>query len=1298
MPSFPYTFDYSTGREFYGPSLSDPKRQPDIWSTRPPSGFYEERYPVSGQVATAAGLSALFASGFISYKGGNLWDKYVGAMRMVEEYSPGGIFRTFQASTFFSQFTSQARAGFHVAGEYLRDTKEAGGYADYLARLVGESADRNIHSQILQQGVTLKRGSLYLGKDTSRTPLLKYAGAFISPVSTKIDASQWVGGELGKVAGKHYGSAYSRSIGAKMVTDAMYHGDVAEELGDLFHRQIQGGQTRLQNWGRQLGGWGTEWVSRFNRLLEAPFEMQPFSTVFGKVQSVLEKTTGRKIQLAVQYGSGMEMMGRLASKYGPIAGALTLAYGTADHLLKSSELLEGTTLGTGITGTLATGYIKGSLAASKAADLFGLHSYREAQEELAPGSTSLSRLLAFPIMGMLGAAGIGYAAQVSKMASMQYQDKIGAAAARRIVSEELGEWGGEGLFKKMGTALADRRGLYARKDWIGKVIKYLAQPVSRESDELTYKFLGKMTPTKFGAVLGGAAGLAMIAPFLPGALIPGERPEELEAIYSGEQEVAIRKGRWWEFGRSPWEGKRIKYFRPHWYPRMMSEYKDKAIWGDDAGMSPIDKWYTREFTYDLEKRDYYDRPYPVTSLPFEDVPLIGPLLANTIGRLIKPPVLMHTEEWLGQGGEVKAMAPGFGERRATEIGEEAPGMPISPHTFEGAVGEQAYRMTEMIGLPGFTMVSLKEALTGTPDLYDQIAQLESARRAYGFERDYWDLEIGGGIGTTEFFRRLYPHRRRQIPLYNPIRNTMPEWLPGPGEKSPDFLHGDPYTKVEEGELRLPGRGYEARFPELEGFSPDEYPLIHRYKILADVAPYSDKYKLALKQIRAQRKLSDWTEYEEQIFQTTQEQVQQRKIKKEFDEYEYLTPMGEIFGDRRTYADESSDLLSTLNEMKASNQDEPGIFTKLFGGYWEMLSHNAETALDTMTPVSPGAKLVHQRTAIEDYHRTMAYGTENAFWSHPFRDFIRPTLTAGAAGIGFTSIPDHVQDRRGLTEYFDILEYVKYSRLSNIARMSNDFTAAKEFENKKNETLFGLNPFTYNYSHIFRALPRNERDYFNAFSAADTMEERAKILEMVPDNEKGLYVARWKLQFKEDVEKARKAGLLTEEQESEAEVIMQQIDSEAKSEGMPTSKELFAEYLATKMPGENYGDWYRRTKLLPDVPLPGPDWVGWHPSVDLEDVKLKLVQSMGEDMHEYDLWPSRAQALMNKPYINQSAIAPFFQDEGLDETEMRARVDDLMMTTGGRAQSFFRYSNGISPRTVVDIEQDVNIEATLEKML
>lgn len=120
------------------------------------------------------------------------------------------------------------------------------------------------------------------------------------------------------------------------------------------------------------------------------------------------------------------------------------------------------------------------------------------------------------------------------------------------------------------------------------------------------------------------------------------------------------------------------------------------------------------------------------------------------------------------------------------------------------------------------------------------ANMESAGRSF------WDLSVGGfdptGGDIMEIMRRFIPeyHRMQQV---NPLMNTMPDWLPD------RFRFGDPYTQVPKGEARLPGRGYES----LNQLHPDiygRYGAFDRFKILADIAPYSPEYKFWKKVVGA----------------------------------------------------------------------------------------------------------------------------------------------------------------------------------------------------------------------------------------------------------------------------------------------------------------------------------------------------------------------------------------------------------------------------------------------------------------
>ena len=69
---------------------------------------------------------------------------------------------------------------------------------------------------------------------------------------------------------------------------------------------------------------------------------------------------------------------------------------------------------------------------------------------------------------------------------------------------------------------------------------------------------------------------------------------------------------------------------------------------------------------------------------------------------------------------------------------------------------------------------------------------------------------------------------------------MPSWLAG-DDYMTNFKVGDPYVGIDDGYARLPGAGCEALHPELKGLNPEDYPDIHKLRILGDVAPYSREY-------------------------------------------------------------------------------------------------------------------------------------------------------------------------------------------------------------------------------------------------------------------------------------------------------------------------------------------------------------------------------------------------------------------------------------------------------------------------
>jgi hypothetical protein len=98
-----------------------------------------------------------------------------------------------------------------------------------------------------------------------------------------------------------------------------------------------------------------------------------------------------------------------------------------------------------------------------------------------------------------------------------------------------------------------------------------------------------------------------------------------------------------------------------------------------------------------------------------------------------------------------------------------------------------------------------------------------------WSRQYYDKSLGAGmfvspvtenglIGYSEPLRRFIQHEGFS-PQVNEIPNEMPSWIPG-DDYLTNFHKGDPYIKVEEGYARLPGAGYAALHPELEGVDPN----------------------------------------------------------------------------------------------------------------------------------------------------------------------------------------------------------------------------------------------------------------------------------------------------------------------------------------------------------------------------------------------------------------------------------------------------------------------------------------------
>ena len=125
------------------------------------------------------------------------------------------------------------------------------------------------------------------------------------------------------------------------------------------------------------------------------------------------------------------------------------------------------------------------------------------------------------------------------------------------------------------------------------------------------------------------------------------------------------------------------------------------------------------------------------------------------------------------------------------------------NSFLFNTGKEFNTIADFFGMKGFETQAF---ITGKANV--DTKTIEDSNYAYSFNKSFWDENLGGYIGdASEIFRRFVQRRDNNVEYINPIRNTMPSWMPGRNYFT-DFKHGDPYSKVDNGEERLPGEGYE----------------------------------------------------------------------------------------------------------------------------------------------------------------------------------------------------------------------------------------------------------------------------------------------------------------------------------------------------------------------------------------------------------------------------------------------------------------------------------------------------------
>jgi hypothetical protein len=374
--------------------------------------------------------------------------------------------------------------------------------------------------------------------------------------------------------------------------------------------------------------------------------------------------------------------------------------------------------------------------------------------------------------------------------------------------------------------------------------------------------------------------------------------------------------------------------------------------------------------------------------------------------------------------------------------------------------------------------------------------------------------------------------------------------------------------------------------------------------------------------------------------------------------------------------------------------------RLVGAGVEKILHGMNTPLEFLTPFSPASKFINQKSPLEEYAASEAVGTSSAFWDKPIQNFISPAINMAGYRAGLSGVSSAAQKVRDTQEYFDMVQWVKYQRLEQEARTQGNYVNAASYAAQKKRTMFGVDAFG-SPAEIMRALPRNERDYFQAFVESQTEAERQEIMKLVPPNERRIYAAQWARQMSEAAEAKKAAGI----DRGEADELLATTQTLRFSGGFDYSTSLEDQWRNETGGRVPYQDWIRSKKAaeyFKTHSLPDPEWVGWNPAVDTEDIKMKYVESMAADFHDYGLYQSRANMMARKPYVNDdmiNAMNSTAEYNNVAKTYANARALGPMSGDRRASVHMSRIDADIKPRYNIDIrdKRQKLVDKTIDDM-
>lgn len=1285
----------------------------------------EKTSPLARTAKIAAGGAAFVgAHRLLMSKVPGFAGKAYNFFHQLEERSPGRIFRTFGLGELYSSYLPSELSIPHAS---LFTGAELSGMGQHLQRMLGEHYDlRTLATDQSLKFTRTKSGSAYMKMQGAEDIQIRFfkaertgsklSAGKLAGASQRLGAPlekapfSWLHPETLKLGGILPKGTVEKRSGFQWFKSLVRNIGTAQHPATLYPEVLEGDY--LPGIARIAG----KPVRNFAKTAElVSFEMgERAQVLLSDIRlGVWKGTYNRLFHVPFFGGENRGLVNELLTKRAlPIYG-LTVGLGYADYLTHHV-----------VSNGLINLYQKARVAHANLTDAIpGARKVTDKYEQIVPGAQYGP--LALPIAG----ATVGGLIHYSKVVTGKLLDpKLRSASARIFAS-------------------------------------------AKAEDPVLLKFFNRKSPIAKGLI----AGVAALLPFIPGMLGSRSNAGELRNIYSGNEPVAVRAGRWWDLGTTPWEGNRIKEYKPHWSVLRRTHAEDAALYGSEK-----EKWAHNPLIhplrwlrdpYYLERKHYQDRPYPITSPAFSDVPLIGPLLAGTIGKIVKPPVRLHPE-W-------NTTDYNIGSSRLQPRGPDAlpPATPKVEFGLKDTTKREILQFSELVGLPGFIARTLYDNAYKDTESPKKNVYLQGSRQMTSVSRRYYEKELGAGLGPnaeitrtlgyTEPLRRFIQPEPNRIEV-NEIPNTMPSWLPGENYFL-NFRVGDPYTKIPEGYARLPGEGYEAIHPELAGLKAEDYPDIAKMSILGDVAPYSVEYRRQEARVRRfvntnpelkieYEKVRERVRVMKESVVRTDDRRFSKEITKATGTVSRISGAGielQEFPGRKfslssvgyTAADQSAIVLGEHNNWskaqvasEVSNRQsrlvdffnnylKPGTEVNLttplgaldnqediqavfnvgdvninkalmneglaqyrkdlggpeaqamFGWFGRTAGSIAENVSFTgdesrlnplrYIPTPYHTKLWQERTPLAQYEMQEVEGARLRRWQHPVEDFLMPYARGVYRRVvGDLEPPKITQKKRDLNTLSDMLEYIRDMKIASTSPEHRGRYTSQASRTAIGSDLFGSPTF------VASTMSGRDSSYFTRFLKESDPAERSKILASVPTEMKRALATQW---VAKQADIARASGERVPKLGDAGRLYTDEgLEQYSKSD--------------TKL---NYGDYQRSQEIAEFFTTNGlalPDDASsqlYDPSIDYEDVKLKIVQQEGYDTHDFGLFDDRAALLWRKPYID-GAVRELTSTDQRSTEQVRQSVERMILAAHDKNPQVMLLSS-VASRDRGNVRVDVDLD-------